>query len=139
MFWLRNQFANHCPVNQMLASFARNYQSGSYNRNLGNFETVSEKSPKNVLKLPSPTSAERNLRGETYWITPIFPFKNPPSALPAKAIHIFDANPTIIMLNIVPAHPTSSTGFRPILSDSPPQKKPVSDSASAKALIRMPA
>lgn len=69
----------------------------------------------------------------------MFPFKKPPRALPRSATQMFDANPTIIILNIVPQHPASNTGFRPILSDNPPQYMPVKDSASAKAEMRRPA
>ena len=72
-------------------------------------------------------------------MTPMFPFRKPPIALPAKAIQIFEENPTTIMLTMVPAQPASKTGFLPILSDNPPQNIPVSDSASAKAEMRSPA
>ncbi len=58
------------------------------------------------------------------WITPIFPLSKPPTARPARAIQRFDAKPTTIMLNMVPKHPTRSTGFRPIRSDKEPQKMP---------------
>lgn len=72
-------------------------------------------------------------------MTPILPFRDPPIARPASATQMFDANPTIIKLRTVPKHPASSTGFRPILSDKPPQYIPVKDSANAKAEIRSPA
>ena len=39
----------------------------------------------------------------------------------------------------VPVHPMSRTGFRPIRSDTPPQDKPVKDSARAKEEMKMPA
>ena len=39
----------------------------------------------------------------------------------------------------VPAQPISKTGFRPILSDTPPQAKPVKDSAREKEEMKMPA
>jgi hypothetical protein len=73
------------------------------------------------------------------WMTPILPFKNPPSARPKRANHIFDANPTIIKLRMVPVHPIRSTGFRPIRSDKAPQYIPVKDSARAKAEMSKPA
>jgi hypothetical protein len=73
------------------------------------------------------------------WMTPIFPFKKPPIALPANATQMFEANPTITILSMVPAQPASSTGFLPILSDRPPQNIPVNDSASANAEMRSPA
>ncbi len=60
-------------------------------------------------------------------------------ALPAKAIQIFDANPTSIMLNIVPTHPNSNTGLRPTLSDNPPQYMPIRASMSEKAEMSRPA
>lgn len=73
------------------------------------------------------------------WITPMFPFRKPPMARPSRAIQILDANPTKIMLNIVPRHPTNSTGFRPILSERPPQYMPIMASARAKDEMSKPA
>lgn len=73
------------------------------------------------------------------WMTPIFPFKNPPSALPTSAIQMFVAKPTMTILSIVPIHPISRIGFRPTRSLREPQNMPVKDSASAKALMSRPA
>lgn len=39
----------------------------------------------------------------------------------------------------VPVHPISKTGFRPIRSDTPPQARPVKDSAREKEEVKMPA
>ena len=39
----------------------------------------------------------------------------------------------------VPKQPISKTGLRPIRSEKAPQKKPVRDSARAKAEMKMPA
>jgi len=72
-------------------------------------------------------------------MTPILPFKNPPAALPIKATQIFDANPTMSKLIIVPKHPMSRTGFLPILSESAPHAIPVRASARAKEEMRRPA
>jgi hypothetical protein len=69
----------------------------------------------------------------------MFPLRKPPKALPNRANQMFEANPTIIIETIVPIHPISKTGFRPTLSDRPPQYIPVRDSASAKAEMRRPA
>ena len=72
-------------------------------------------------------------------ITPMFPLRKPPKALPKRANQIFEEKPTMIIESMVPAHPASKTGLRPILSDRPPQYMPVRDSASAKAEMRRPA
>lgn len=46
---------------------------------------------------------------------------------------------TMIKEAKVPAHPRSNIGLRPTRSDTPPQNKPVRDSARAKAEMKMPA
>ncbi len=73
------------------------------------------------------------------WITPMFPLRKPPKALPNRANQMFEAKPTIIIETMVPMHPIRRTGLRPILSDRWPQYMPVRDSASAKAEMRRPA
>ena len=65
--------------------------------------------------------------------------KSPPNALPARATQKLVEKPTMSKDTRVPPHPMSSTGFRPIRSDTPPQAKPVIDSARAKEEIKMPA
>lgn len=59
-------------------------------------------------------------------------------ALPSKAIQMLEANPTMIMLNIVPKHPIINTGFRPMRSDTAPQYMPMTASAREKEEIRRP-
>ena len=65
--------------------------------------------------------------------------KSPPKALPARAIQKLVEKPTMSKDRSVPAQPMSRTGFRPIRSDTPPQAKPVKDSARAKEEMKMPA
>lgn len=69
----------------------------------------------------------------------MLPLRKPPNARPKSAIQMFEAKPTMTIESKVPRHPKSKTGFRPILSESPPQYMPVSDSARAKAEMRRPA
>jgi hypothetical protein len=52
---------------------------------------------------------------------------------------MLDANPTMTMLNMVPTHPSRRTGFRPILSERPPQYMPIRASAREKEDMRRPA
>lgn len=55
-----------------------------------------------------------------------------------SAIQMFDANPTMTRLSMVPKHPRSSTGFLPTRSERAPQCMPVSASASANDEMRRP-
>jgi hypothetical protein len=55
------------------------------------------------------------------WMTPILPFKAPPSALPASAIQKLVLSPTDIRDTMVPKQPRMTTGFLPIRSDRAPQ------------------
>ena len=59
--------------------------------------------------------------------------------LPAKAIQKFVEKPTMSNDIMVPVHPIKRTGFRPILSDTPPHARPVKLSARAKEEMKMPA
>lgn len=54
-------------------------------------------------------------------ILPMFPLRKPPSARPTSANQKLVEIPTNSSDNIVPAHPSSRTGFRPMRSDRPPQ------------------
>jgi len=60
-------------------------------------------------------------------------------ARPSKATQILGATPTMIMLNMVPTQPTSSTGFLPTLSERLPQNMPIRASASEKEEMSRPA
>lgn len=71
-------------------------------------------------------------------MTPMFPFSAPPNSRPAKAIQMFEANPSTTMLNIVPTQPNKSTGFRPMRSDNVPQYIPITASARAKDEMSKP-
>ncbi len=64
---------------------------------------------------------------------------SPPKALPSNATQKLGANPTTSIESMVPAHPTSKTGFRPIRSERHPQNMPVKLSAKLKAEIKRPA
>lgn len=63
---------------------------------------------------------------------PILPLSAPPTILPARATQKLGANPTSRREVIVPAHPTNTTGLRPIRSDSAPQNIPLHASAYGK-------
>ena len=63
----------------------------------------------------------------------------PPKALPTKAAQKFVEKPTMSRDIRVPAHPIRRTGFRPILSETPPHARPVRDSAREKEEMKMPA
>lgn len=65
--------------------------------------------------------------------------RSPPNNLPAKATQKLGANPTTTIDSIVPVHPTSKTGFRPIRSERQPQNMPVKLSAKLKAEMKRPA
>ncbi len=69
----------------------------------------------------------------------MLPLRAPPRRRPARAIQKFEEKPTTSKERRVPAQPRSRTGFRPILSDRPPQYMPVRASAREKAEMRMPA
>jgi hypothetical protein len=59
--------------------------------------------------------------------------------LPAKATQKFGAKPTSSSEDIVPRHPSITTGFLPIRSETLPQYIPLQASASEKAEMRRPA
>lgn len=59
--------------------------------------------------------------------------------LPAKAMVKLVEKPTMMRDNMVPKHPRSNTGFRPIRSERPPQNRLVRDSEREKEAIRIPA
>ncbi|KAL2176857.1 uncharacterized protein P884DRAFT_260365 [Thermothelomyces heterothallicus CBS 202.75] len=73
------------------------------------------------------------------WMTPMLPFSRPPTVRPTRAIQMFWATPTTIMLNMVPMHPSSRTGLRPTRSDRLPQYMPIRASAREKAEMSRPA
>lgn len=64
---------------------------------------------------------------------------NPPRARLTKATQKFGANPTTSSESMVPVHPISKTGFRPMRSERLPQSMPVKLSAKLKAAIKSPA
>ena len=64
-----------------------------------------------------------------------YPFRRPPRARAKSATGKLDERPNNSMLNPVPAMPVSRIGFRPILSLSRPHRKPVENSAIAKAEV----
>lgn len=73
------------------------------------------------------------------WMTPMLPLSAPPIILPASATQKLGARPTRSKDDMVPMHPSMTTGFLPIRSDTPPQYMPLQASASEKAEMSRPA
>ena len=68
----------------------------------------------------------------------MFPLSSPPTILPRSATVKLWEKPTTSKESIVPKHPRSRTGFRPIRSERVPHHILVKDSAKEKEAMRMP-